>query len=50
MIDDACHSLVTLTFAGLRLFRAQAKTGSLEVGKAADFMAVSFDSIETQPM
>lgn len=42
--------LAMATINGARALGMECETGSLEVGKSADIVAVDFDSIETQPV
>jgi 5-methylthioadenosine/S-adenosylhomocysteine deaminase len=47
---DAFTALRMATINGARALGIDAETGSLEIGKAADIIAVDMDSIETQPL
>jgi 5-methylthioadenosine/S-adenosylhomocysteine deaminase len=47
---DAAFALRAATLNGARAIGLEAKIGSIEVGKQADFAAVRLDDLETQPM
>ncbi|MFC5580889.1 TRZ/ATZ family hydrolase [Rhodanobacter terrae] len=47
---DAAFALRAATLNGARALGLEAKIGSIEVGKQADFAAVRLDDLETQPM
>jgi 5-methylthioadenosine/S-adenosylhomocysteine deaminase len=47
---DAAYALRAATLNGARAIGLEAKIGSIEVGKQADFAAVRLGDLETQPM
>jgi 5-methylthioadenosine/S-adenosylhomocysteine deaminase len=47
---DAAHALRAATLNGAKAMGLEAKIGSIEVGKQADFAAVRLSDLETQPM
>lgn len=47
---DAAFALRAATFNGAKAIGLEAKVGSIEVGKQADFAAVRLSDLETQPM
>jgi 5-methylthioadenosine/S-adenosylhomocysteine deaminase len=47
---DAAFALRAATLNGAKALGLEAKIGSIEVGKQADFAAVRLDELETQPM
>jgi 5-methylthioadenosine/S-adenosylhomocysteine deaminase len=47
---DAAYALRAATLNGAKAIGLDAKIGSIEVGKQADFTAVRLDDLETQPM
>ena len=47
---SAYQSLYTATMGGAKALGLQDKIGSLEIGKAADFIAIDLNRIETQPV